>query len=44
MKGFNDKINGENNNEFEFKDNIKDEKDININDLLIDDDKEEDKK
>ena len=44
LKGFNDKINGENNNEFEFKDNIKDEKDININDLLIDDDKEEDKK
>ena len=44
LKGFNDKINGENNNEFEFKDNIKDEKDIDINDLLVDDDKEVDKK
>ena len=35
MKGFSDKING---------DNLEDEKEININDLIIDDGKEEDKK
>ena len=42
--GFGDKINGENNNNFGLGDNAEDEKEININDLLIDDNKEDEKK
>ena len=44
MHGFGDKINGENNNNFGLGDNAEDEKEININELLIDDNKEYEKK
>ena len=44
MHGFGDKINGENNNNFGLGDNAEDEKEININELLIDDNKKKKKK